>query len=289
MNTEVIALAIIQGITEFLPISSSAHASLYSYFFGQGSHSITLDIALHFGSLLALLIFFYQEWLALAGGAKDMLQRGSKGNSNTQRAKILTRITLATLPLIIVAVVIAQAGALENLPRSPSLIAATSIVFALILLAADAKRKPTQKSIEEISKLAILGLGAVQCLALMPGASRAGVVMTIALLYGLGREQAARLALLTAMPALIGASVFGAVSVLNAGGWSMQAELASFLARRTTSKPARSKRILHSLANSLELTHALDQTHRAVAFRDLSCRVRASHHRSRSSLSNPPR
>ena len=227
MNAEIVALAIIQGITEFLPISSSAHASLYSYFFGQGSHSITLDIALHFGSLLALLIFFYQEWLALAGGAKDILQRGSqrggKGDSNTQRAKIFTRITLATLPLIIVAVVIAQADALENLPRSPSLIAATSIVFALILLAADAKRKSTHKNIEEISKLAMLGLGAVQCLALMPGASRAGVVMTVALLYGLGRTQAARLALLTAMPVLIGASVLGAVSVLS-GGWSMQAE-----------------------------------------------------------------
>ncbi len=210
-NAEITALAIIQGITEFLPISSSAHAALFSYFFGRGSHSLYLDTALHFGSLLALLIFFYQEWLALASGAKDIAQR----NFSTQRAKILLRITLATIPLLILGGVIAQAGALDSLPREPRLVAGTSIVFALLLLAADRKGKFVQRSIEEVSLLAMLGLGVVQCFALMPGASRAGVVMTMALLYGLGRKQAAKLALLTAMPALIGASVLGGLSMFG--------------------------------------------------------------------------
>ena len=216
---DLVALSVIQGVTEFLPISSSAHAALYSAFFAGGRHAVSLDAALHGGTLVAMLVCFRKEWTRIAAGAITTL-RAKKDATTTKEqdnSRLLWRIVVASLPLVFVGGIVSATDGLEALPRAPQVIATTSVLFALLLLFADMRGKdnPSSKRIEELSLTACLSIGALQCCALLPGSSRAGVVMTAALLCGLGRVEAARLAVLTSLPALAGATALGVHAVVR--------------------------------------------------------------------------
>ena len=235
---DLIALSVIQGVTEFLPISSSAHAALFSTFFGEGRHAVSLDAALHGGTLAAMLVCFRKEWRAMAAGALASFRSKEDAPSKHERKqqddrRLLSRIVLASLPLVVVGGIVLATDGLEALPRAPQVVAATSVLFALLLLVADKRgrgkdapssqqpspssQQPVSQRIENLSPLACLFIGALQCCALLPGSSRAGVVMTAALLCGLGRVEAARLAVFTSLPALAGATFLGVHTIVRSG------------------------------------------------------------------------
>ena len=238
---DLIALSVIQGVTEFLPISSSAHVALFSAFFGEGRHAVSLDAALHGGTLAAMLVCFHKEWRGMAVGVFASFRSKEDAPSKHERKqqddrRLLSRIVLASLPLVVVGGIVLATDGLEALPRAPQVVAATSVLFALLLLVADLRgrgkdapsyqqsslkqpcpKQPLSQRIENLSPLACLLIGALQCCALLPGSSRAGVVMTAALLCGLGRVEAARLAVLTSLPALAGATLLGMHAIVRSG------------------------------------------------------------------------
>ena len=216
---DLVALSVIQGFTEFLPISSSAHTALFSAFFGEGRHAVSLDAALHGGTLAAMLVFFHKEWSGMATSAIASFRSKEESATSRENNRLLSRIFLASLPLVFVGSIVLATDTLEALPRAPQVVATTSVLFALLLLFADRRGKdsPLSKRIEDLSPPACLLVGALQCCALLPGSSRAGVVMTAARLCGLGRLEAARLAVLTSLPALAGATMLGIHAIVRSG------------------------------------------------------------------------
>jgi undecaprenyl-diphosphatase len=196
---EAIALGILQGATEFLPVSSSAHLALTHWITGW-QHSpdadLTFDVALHFGTLLAILIYFARDWF-------DFLKR---------RDRIVAYVLLACIPG-------ALAGAkFEELAgtafRDPRLIAALLAVMGLVMAAAE-KWGPKRREIEGMSLLDAIWIGLSQALAIMPGVSRSGITMTTGLFLGLSRQAAARFSFLLATPILLGATLWKCRHILH--------------------------------------------------------------------------
>ncbi len=215
---QLIVLAIIQGITEFLPISSSAHLILAPLVVdGWQDQGPLIDIAAHVGSLIAVLIYFRSESVMLVRGGVDTL----RFRDTADRTAFLF-IAAATIPLLLAAGVIVAAGILDHL-RSPYTIGVASIVFGLLLWHGD--RQPAKKAgLERITFREAMTIGAAQTLALIPGASRSGVTMTAARYLGWTREEAARYSMLLAIPAIGSLGVFAAIEIVREGaGATMQA------------------------------------------------------------------
>jgi undecaprenyl-diphosphatase len=183
-------LAVIQGITEFLPISSSGHLILIPEFFSWTDQGVSFDIALHFGSLIAILCYFKPmlttHWHALNGNSPD----------RDKTLSLLRNLIVATLPACFVGFFLHDK--VDLYLRSPLVIATTSIVFGLLLGWADSQPK-VGKTLEITLKQALL-LGCFQALALIPGTSRSGVTITAGLLLGLSRQRAAEFSFLMAIP-----------------------------------------------------------------------------------------
>ena len=199
-------LALIQGLTEFIPVSSSAHlilpAQLIEGFEDQGT---AIDVAAHVGSLGAVLLYFREEVGALVRGALDVPRR----RPGADRTLFLALLT-ATVPFLVVAPAFALSDAAETL-RSVEVIAWASIGFGVLLWLAD--RMPAPKHVLPERLGPALAIGAAQCLALIPGTSRSGITITAARALGFDRTQAARFSMLMSIPA-IGAS--GAYLALDA-------------------------------------------------------------------------
>ena len=199
-------LALIQGLTEFIPVSSSAHlilpAQVIEGFEDQGT---AVDVAAHVGSLGAVMLYFRAEVARLARGARDALAR-RPGPDRT----LFATLVVATVPFLIVAPALALSGLADAL-RSVAVIAWASIVFGLVLYAAD--RMPTRHRQLPARLSPALAIGAAQCLALIPGTSRSGITITAARALGYDRTEAARFSMLMSIPA-IGAS--GAYLALDA-------------------------------------------------------------------------
>lgn len=199
-------LALIQGLTEFIPVSSSAHlilpAQLIEGFEDQGT---AVDVAAHVGSLGAVMLYFRTEVAGLLRGARDVIARRA-GPDRT----LFTTLVVATVPFLIVAPALALSGVVDQL-RSVTVIAWASIVFGLVLYAAD--RMPARLHRLPTRLSPALAIGAAQCLALIPGTSRSGITITAARALGYDRTEAARFSMLMSIPA-IGAS--GAYLALEA-------------------------------------------------------------------------
>jgi len=203
-------LAILQGVTEFLPISSSAHLILVREFAEWQEQGLAFDVSLHLGSLGALLVYFRRDLYSLALGASKSL-RHRKLHAH---GRVLFMLFLATLPIVCVGsavVALSTAGTL----RSPHVIAWANLVLAPFLLIAD-RRRGTRK-IESITVRHAFLIGCWQSLSVIPGASRSGVTMTGALFLGYTRQEATRIAMLLAVPSIIGAGLLSGVSAFEAG------------------------------------------------------------------------
>lgn len=179
-------LGAIQGLTEFLPVSSSAHLALAPRFFNFPDPGLTFDVALHLGTLLAVLVYYRKVWLSL-------------------EARTIALLALATLPAV--GAGLALEGAAESLFRDPSRIAVCLIAFSGVMVWADRRGENALGRWREAGPRTVLLVGCAQALALMPGVSRSGATMSAALLLGLGRGEAAELSFLMATPIVAGAAI----------------------------------------------------------------------------------
>lgn len=210
---QLLILALVQGITEFLPISSSGHLILIPALTGWADQGLMMDVAMHVGTLAAVLIYFRNETkgLTLAFAATVGVAPARRAIEGTLYSKLLWALVIGTIPMVIVGGLIVATGANDHM-RTPEVIATTSIIFGLLLYIAD-KKGPTEKSLDRMAIKPALLIGVAQIFALIPGSSRAGVTMMAARYLGFTRTEAARFSMLLSIPAIIAS---GAATALKA-------------------------------------------------------------------------
>lgn len=208
---QLIVLALVQGITEFLPISSSAHLILAPALApGWEDQGPLIDVAAHVGTLAAVLIYFRSETALLTGGAFDAARL-----KWTPGSKLFALLSLATVPMVLVALGLAAFGLLDQL-RSPVVIAWSTLIFGALLWLAD-RFGARLKTVEDVGWRAAVLLGLAQATALIPGASRAGVTISAARALGFKREEAARFSMLMAIPAILVLGAYAFLEILKEG------------------------------------------------------------------------
>ena len=200
---QAVVLAIVQGVTEFLPISSSGHLILVPWLLGWPDHGLTFDVALHLGTALALLGYFWREWLALARAVVGGFARAEARKGPHWRLAWL--LLLGGVPAGVIGVLFEDI--IERNLRQPILIATLLIVFGLALFVAD-RLSRRQRGLEEVTFPDALMVGCAQALALLPGVSRSGVTITAGLLLGFDRAAAARFSFLLSAPIVVAAGVY---------------------------------------------------------------------------------
>ena len=193
---EIVTLSLIQGISEFLPISSSAHLVVVSTLYEFKSSSLLIDVSLHFGSLLAIIFFFRKELIDLRNNLK-----------------LLSLMFFGSVPLIIVGYILYKTELIYAL-RDIRIIAWSTLIFGIILYFAD-KCRFDKKISSNLNLKTILYIGLFQILALIPGVSRAGITITAARIFKFNRFDSSKISFLLAIPALAGASVLGLKDVIN--------------------------------------------------------------------------
>lgn len=195
---QVIILSVVQGFTEFLPISSSAHLILVPYFGHWADQGLTFDIALHVGTLLAVIIYFRADVLPFAQGKIDIIC----GRFNTINARKVFNLFIATIPILVFGYLLKDFA--EHGARNLLVLGATSVGFGLLLGLADrlARNKTSGTSINDISLKQALFFGLFQALAIIPGTSRSGACITAGRLLGLSRGVSAHYGSLMAIPVI---------------------------------------------------------------------------------------
>ena len=193
---EIVILSLVQGVSEFLPISSSAHLIIVSTLFKFKSSTLLVDVSLHLGSLLAIIFFFRKELINLR---------------NNQ--KLLSLMIFGSIPIIIAGYILYKTELIYFL-RDIRIIAWTTLIFAIILFFAD-KCKFKKKISSDLSLKVILYIGLFQILALIPGVSRAGITITAARFFKFNRLESSKISFLLAIPTLLGASILSLKDVIN--------------------------------------------------------------------------
>ena len=217
---QALLLGILQGLTEFLPISSSAHLILLPWFF-QWNHplldSLPFDVALHAGTLLAVLWYFWRDWLALIGGFFRFLARR---NAQDFQERLILYILLATIPAGIVGILLEKT--IESTFRNPALITLPLILVSFLMIYAE-RRARLSLPLEGLTLKDAMVIGIAQAVALLPGVSRSGITITTGLFQGYQREAATRFSFLLSTPAIGGATLLQVRHLLSAGpdDWSL--------------------------------------------------------------------
>ncbi|WP_440681299.1 undecaprenyl-diphosphate phosphatase [Candidatus Pelagibacter sp. HIMB1623] len=193
---EVLILSAIQGISEFLPISSSAHLILVSSLYEFKSSSLLIDISLHLGSLVAIVYYFREELL----------------NINKNK-RLISLIIIGSIPLIIFGYILYTTGLIYSL-RNIETIAWTTLIFAIVLYISDKSRFDNKIS-TNLNIQSILFIGVMQILSLIPGVSRAGITITAARILRFNRVDSSKISFLLSIPALTGASILGLKDIFN--------------------------------------------------------------------------
>jgi undecaprenyl-diphosphatase len=211
-----IILALIQGLTEFLPISSSAHLILPSQLLGWEDQGLAFDVGVHVGTLCAVVIYFRTEVFTIAKASTLSLfgQRSSE-------AKLGWLVVLATLPAILAGLLLGDF--IDQYGRSIIVIAATTLIFGVLLGWADATNRATKK-MESLGISEALVIGIAQAIALIPGTSRSGITITAALALGYERQSAARFSFLLSIPVILGAGTLKTLDLIEQGAdapWMM--------------------------------------------------------------------
>lgn len=211
---QAILLALLQGLTEFLPVSSSAHLALFPWLFGWQDQGLTFDIALHLGTLVAVLVYFARDWFYLVLHGIGLRRDGAPAYISANPT-LLWQLALATIPVAVVGLLLKDM--VETVFRSPYSIGFMLIAVGLLIGYAE-RRGSRQKHIGSMSFVDILGIGCAQALAVIPGTSRSGITIATALLRNLDRESAARFSFLLGTPAIGGAAVKAVYDMLKDGG-----------------------------------------------------------------------
>jgi len=207
---QLILLAIIQGLTEFLPVSSSAHLILPAQILGWKDQGAMIDLMAHFGTLFAVLSYFRKDVAGILSGFFDLIQAKLNGNSVLALSLILT-----TPPVLLVGAIL-EFGGFGAALRSPHIIALAFMVFGVILWLSDLWGKQT-KTAQDLTWKGAIGLGLAQALALIPGTSRSGITMTAALSMGLTRAEAARFSMLMSLPVIGVSGLYAMYKLVSEG------------------------------------------------------------------------
>ena len=206
--TQLILLAIVQGITEWLPISSSAHLILLPELLGSGQQGLLIDAMAHLGTLGSLLIYFRKDVGRAIKGGFELIGIGKPDGPMSPAARLAWFIIIATPPGIVAGLALQMAPeSLQTTLRSPLTIAFTSIIFGLLLWWADVKGKRTRTQSDMTWRDAGL-IGLSQMLPFIPGVSRSGITMTTARMLGFERTEAARFAMLVGAPLIAGVGLY---------------------------------------------------------------------------------
>lgn len=218
---QLFVLALVQGITEFLPISSSGHLILIPSLTDWQDQGTLIDVAVHVGTLLAVTGYFRADVIRMVSGLGHLVQRNF-----TAEARLVCLIAMSAIPIILAGPVIYYFG-MANAMRNVELIGWTTLLFGIVLYIADKKGR-TEKQLEHLGFKTALGVGLAQVLALVPGTSRSGITITAARFFGFERAEAARLSMLMSIPTIAGAGFLGGVEIYQSGETALQTE--AFLA-----------------------------------------------------------
>lgn len=206
---QALLLALIQGLTEFLPVSSSAHLILPEAVFGWTEQGVLIDVVAHFGTLFSVLLYFRKDVAEMVLGLGDLLKgRRSRG------AVLALNLIIATPPTLLVGAFIALNG-FDVWLRNPLIIAITTIVFGILLWLSDIWAKD-DREMDSLSWRGAMSMGLAQVVALIPGTSRSGITMTAGRSIGLSREASARFSMLMSLP-IIGVGGLYALMKLMSG------------------------------------------------------------------------
>jgi len=206
---QLIVLAIVQGITEFLPISSSGHLILVPYFTGEADQGLMIDVALHVGTLGAVMLYLWRDIVRmLVGLGRALRGRGDPGG------RLALQLVVATLPLV--AAGYAASRYLGDTLRSVEVIAWATLGFGILLWLVD-RAGMTVRRIEHMSYAGALFIGCSQVLALIPGTSRSGITMTAARLLGFERSETARFSMLLSIPAIVASGTLQGIKLYQTG------------------------------------------------------------------------
>ena len=197
-SVEILILGAIQGISEFLPVSSTAHLVLFSKYYEFNNQNLLIDISLHLGSLIAIIFYFRKDLF-------DFVQNKS----------FLIKILLGTIPIIPVGYILYQTGLINHL-RSLEVIGWMSLIFGILLYISD-KFKITKKIDTEFTNSSAIIIGLFQILALIPGVSRSGITITSGRLLGFSRFDSAKISFFLSIPTLGAASLLGIYNIYKEG------------------------------------------------------------------------
>ncbi len=216
---QAIVLGITQGLSEFLPVSSSGHLILVSWLFGWEDQGLAFDVGLHAGTLAVLVAYFWKDWYLMASSAFGDVTRRDGARGLSPPTETLMLIAIGSIP-------VAAAGLLlddwiaANL-REPWLVATMLVLFGAVMLAVDRKSRD-HRPLGQIRLADVLFIGLAQACALVPGVSRSGATMTAGLARGLDRADAARFAFLLGTPAFAGAALLELPELVSTGGdWEL--------------------------------------------------------------------
>lgn len=223
-------LAVIQGITEFLPVSSSGHLILYPIITGVDDQGLVIDVAVHVGTLLAVILYFRSDVALAARGIPDLL----RGRIDNQGAWLALCLAIATVPVVIIGFILKVTGLIDMM-RSVAVVGWSMIIFGIVLYITDQKG-PTVKTRKNWGIRDAVVLGLWQAVALIPGTSRSGACISGARALGYTRHDAAKIAMLMSIPtiiasgALLGLDLIGNVDAAAARDAAIGAVFAFFAA-----------------------------------------------------------
>ena len=208
-------LAVIQGITEFLPVSSSGHLILVPMLTDWPDQGLLMDVAVHMGTLLAVILYVFKDLIGMASG----LLRSLKGKSDPG-ATLFWQMVVATIPVVVCGYFLNSAY--PDWFRSLETVAWTTLGFGILLYVADSIGM-TMKRIEHLQYFDAIVIGLAQILALVPGTSRSGVTMTAGRILGMERGQAARFSLILGIPTILGAGLLKGWELYESGNLELTA------------------------------------------------------------------
>jgi len=197
-SVEILILSLIQGISEFIPVSSAAHLVLVSKFYNFTNQSLLIDICLHLGSLIAIILYFRNDLLNFI-----------------QNKNFLIKIIVGTIPIIPVGYILYQTKLIDQL-RNLEVIGWTSLIFGILLYISD-RSKITKKINENFNNKSAIFIGLFQVLALIPGVSRSGITITSGRLLGFNRFDSAKISFFLSIPTLAAAGLLGTYNIYKEG------------------------------------------------------------------------
>lgn len=208
-------LAVVQGLTEFLPVSSSGHLILLPSLTGTPDQGLAIDVAVHVGTLFAVILYFWVDVrMAIAGCARLI-----RGKIDTKGAFLAFCLIVSTIPVVIAGLIIKLTG-LDEYLRSIAVIGWMMLIFGIVLYWADRAGSHEKVAADWTIKDAML-MGLAQMLALLPGASRSGTTITMARALGYGREDGARLSMLMSIPTIAASGILLSKDVMEQANWAL--------------------------------------------------------------------